>query len=123
MEFSARDWGGRISLCEIRVLCGGNGTRLQSFELLLEARNAFVLFKQHGDRNTLEWNGPHGVEIFRKMNLCRAEKVVKHFLVFFPQAAAKLRPARQLALDDIGERRYGSSHCSVSVVVRKTVVV
>lgn len=123
MEYSARDWGEKMSLREIRVLCSGNGTRLQSFELLIEARDTFVLFKQHGDRDALERNNPHGVEIFRKMNLCRAEKVVKHFLVFFPQAAAKLRPACQLALDDIGERRYCSSHGSVSVVVRKTVVV
>ena len=77
---------------------------------LVEALDQFPLFDSNRDSDTFERNGTHGIKVFRQVQFCRAEDVVKKFLVVFSKSAAVLRPTRYLAVDNVRKGWHCPSH-------------
>lgn len=83
---------------------------------ILQARDELSLLDNNGHDDALERNGSHRVKIFRKMQLCGTEDVVKQLLVLLSKPATVFGPACQFVVDDVGKGRYGSSHRSFLLV-------
>jgi hypothetical protein len=50
---------------------------------ILHLFDQLPLLNSNGNDNALKRNCPHRIEILREVELCSAEDIIKHFLVFF----------------------------------------
>lgn len=83
---------------------------LQPCKALLQLAHHSPLLDDDRHDDAFERDGPHGVEVGRQLPPRAAKDLIEEFLVFLAESLPVLRPAGDLAVDDVREGRYGASH-------------
>lgn len=83
---------------------------LQPCKALFQLAHDPPLLDDNRHHDAFERDGPHGIKIGRQLPPRGAKDLIEEFLVFLAESLPVLRPADDLAVDDVREGRYGTSH-------------